>query len=194
MSRPNPTAESAIGGAASVAEPSAPSEELADAGDQSKELQAQPTGTLVTLNSANDILTDVEATEVDEQLLNQFLSKRPMEKFRLVVVDADLLREKIRDAAQAGALEIALFDDDPVRLIADSSEEHHAGWQSGFGTWRGKIEDDEFSTAMFIVSPDGTVDSTIRSPTAGRFKLESIGATSIHLLWKKDANLSIPIH
>jgi len=150
---------------------------------------------LVTIatNNASPILVDVDQSLVDSNILNEYLSKRSIQQYRVVTVDAEALRQEIRDVNQDGVVEIALFDEDPVRLIATDAKEYHSGWQSGFGTWTGKVDGDEFSTVLINVSPDGSVNGTIRSPTSGRIKLESIGPSKYHLLWKKDPNVVIKL-
>jgi len=154
------------------------------------------TPALVTIatNNASPILVDVDQSLVDSNILNEYLSKRSIQQYRVVTVDAEALRQEIRDVDQDGVVEIALFDENPVRLVAADAKEYHSGWQSGFGTWTGKVDGDEFSTVLFSVSPDGTVNGTIRSPTSGRIKLESIGPSKYHLLWKKDPNVVIKLN
>ncbi len=145
-----------------------------------------PDRTLYLEDSVAPLFFDVPESELDHQVLAGFLAARPIGAYRIVRVDSDALRTRIRESADSPEFEIRLLDAEPMPLIAEGSVEHSAGWQSGIGSWIGSVAGDETSRASFVVAPDGTVNGVVRTLKTGRIKIEPIKGTPHHIVWQWD--------
>lgn len=130
------------------------------------------------------IFEDVPESEIDHLLLEEYLKIRPSEVFRVVKVDADLLRTRIRESADRPLMTIQLFGKEPVILTSSYAAEHSEGWKSGIGMWRGSVVGDELSRASFVVGADGSVNGEVMSVESGRVKIEVLKGTAHHIIWK----------
>lgn len=145
-----------------------------------------PERSTLSVGSQRQILRDVSDKNLDHRALESFLTKRPMGAYRIVEIDSNELQARIRESEESSIFEIALISETPVRLIAKSADEFHSGWRTGQSTWLGKVDDDEVSSARFLVAPDSTVNATIRSVEFGRIKIEPIPSTPYHIVWTMD--------
>lgn len=140
--------------------------------------------TVISSTFENPIFSDVDGSQLDHQVVGDFVSKRSIGAYRIVTVNSDVLRSRIREAGSGDSFSIQLLDSNPVKLLAKGSNESSSGWSSGIGSWIGVVEGDEFSRASLMVAPDGTVNGVVRTVEAGRVKIESIKGTPHHLIWQ----------
>lgn len=141
-------------------------------------------GVVVAAEDAARFLADVPEDQIERADLEAFIAKRPLDAYRIVRVDSDVLRALIRKADLQSDFELRLLATSTITLVATHAEEHSTGWQNGFGTWSGRVAGDDYSYAMFAVSPDGSVHGTVRSREAGRIRIEPIPYTPWHIVWR----------
>lgn len=150
------------------------------------ELGTKPERILLTDIFSAPIFSDVPESELDHQTLEGFLGARPIGAYRIVRIDSDGLRTKIRQSNDVPEFNIQLLDSEPMQLRVKVAQEHSAGWQSGLGSWRGTVVGDETSRASFVVAPDATVNGVVRTLRTGRIKIEPIKGTPHHIVWQWD--------
>lgn len=131
------------------------------------------------------LIADVRSSEIDNDLIAQFPSKRRVAEYRVVHIDSDMLRNYIRQLDQEPGL-TARFLAQEIPIIAEGGVEHSAGWQAGFARLGGRVANDPFSTVSLVIGPDGAVSGVVRSPTIGRIKIDPIPGTSQHVIWRRD--------
>lgn len=140
-----------------------------------------------------EIFWDVPADEIDHASLEQYLLDRPIEWYRIIDVNTDLLRTYIRTQDQTPGLQINLVGDHPTTVVVRRAEEHHEGWRAGNASWQGRLADDPASNVSLFVQPDGSLTGVVNSGRTGRIKIESIPGTAHHILWKMLPNVEVEI-
>lgn len=170
-----------------VSRAKAPASSTASVGTEPSETIDDSTKNRKIVVSSSDkdaILVDVPDDQIDHADLEEFIEKRPMDAYRIVHVNSDALRTVVRRVNQQPSFELQLLNTSPVTLVAEDAEEHSSGWQSGLATWRGTVAGADYSYAMFIVSPDGSVNGKVRSRDFGRIAIEPIPNTPYHIVWQ----------
>lgn len=139
---------------------------------------------IFTTSSPDRVFTDVPDASLDHAVIEDFLLRRPLAAYRIVSVNSDLLRERVRNIDTDQTIELALLGSEPQAFVSVGAKEHSEGWQTGFSTWVGQIESDETSRISFVVSPDGSVNGVLQSAESGRIKIEPIKGTPHHIIWQ----------
>ena len=154
---------------------------------------------LAALNSpaseSQPFIQFVDDSEIPADELETFLKKRPVADYRVARINADALRRMLRNAfppasdSIAHTISLSLVDGTLVEVILKDGGESHSGWQSGFASFLGAVEGDQYSTVQCVISPDGSVNLVIR--TAGqRYKLEKTSILPYHVYWSWDPEFS----
>ena len=123
-----------------------------------------------------------------KNVLDTFLENRDIGKYRVVVVDADAIRQVLRDAfspsdgTESPTISLPLVDGALITIELQRGGESHSGWQAGLASFGGKVAGNKFSAVTCVISPDGSVNLTIS--TAGRrYKLEQSTLLPYHIYW-----------
>lgn len=143
-----------------------------------------PGRSLAAESNTSVLFEDVPEIQLDHANLEPFLEKRRIAAYRIVSVNSDVLRSIIRQSGEQPAFQVALLDGPPLTLISIGAIEHSAGWQTGIGTWSGRVEGDETSRASFVIGADGSVNGVVRSRSSGRVKIEPVKNTPHHAIWR----------
>lgn len=147
-----------------------------------------PDRSMVIESSPAPLFSDAPDSELDHHALEDFIRARPISAYRIVRVDSDALRTRIRESATTQSFEVQLLESAPFTLVAKGAKEYASEWQSGHGSWIGVVDGDEFSRASFVVGADGSVNGVIRTLKSGRIKIEPIKGTPHHIIWQWDPN------
>ena len=121
-------------------------------------------------------------------VLSAFLEARHVGDYRVVEVDVDGLRQMIREAyvpsgvSGPPAISLPLIDMSLVKIVLRGGGEEHAGWQTGIATFFGRVAEDEYSSVICVVGPDGSVNLTSRV-NGKRYKLEKASLLPYHVYW-----------
>ena len=142
---------------------------------------------------ASGVFSDVPEEDIEQSLLDDFLSSRPVDKHRVVTVNTDSIREFIRMEGQDASFSIQLFDDEIVTITATGVQEHSSGWQTGMATWLGRVQEYDDSQVQFLITPDGAIDGTITTPRHGRISIDVVKGTPHHVMWTWTEGYSRPI-
>ena len=137
-----------------------------------------------TTPSSDRVFNDVPESSLDHAAIEDFLLKRPLAAYRIVSVNGDLLRERVRNIDAGQSFELVLLGSEPHAFVSVGAKEHSDGWQAGFSTWVGRIESDETSRISFVVSPDGSINGVLQSAEYGRIKIEPVEGTPHHIIWQ----------
>lgn len=135
------------------------------------------------LDEGGQVFLDADAAKIIWPVVREYLSARPIDKYRIVTVDADQIRTHIRAQGSESDFEVSLLDDAKTSLQRSASDEGNDGWQAGIGAWLGHIDSDRESFVQFVLAPDGTINGVLRSSTIGRVEIEPIRGTPHHLMW-----------
>lgn len=123
-----------------------------------------------------------------EAVLYEWLSERQVANYRVVTVDADTLRQLLRDASPTDsdrlAISLPLVDQSLISIEIISGGEWHDGWRSGFASLLGKIAGDELSTVQCVIAPDGSMSLVIRG-AGNRYKLDKTPLLPYHIYWEQ---------
>ena len=154
--------------------------------EHSPELSPSTTDTVVPPSfNGSGFLVPVDASVLDAGVLDDFTRDKPIARLRLVQLNADALLAEIRDETSQ-SFEIELFEDVSLALSL-----YQKGVDPiGFAKWMGKVADDESSTALLIVQPDGKVEGDIITSN-GVFKIETSGVLPYHVVWQMDRDYKI---
>lgn len=131
------------------------------------------------------ILTEVDPALVTDVDLSAVLERKPIKQYKIVRVNANLLRHVIRENDAFTPFELELFEE-RIELFTVDSEERSSGWQSGYAFWRGIIGGTSHSDAFLRINPNGQARGGFQSENLGYVTLESIGESGFHLLWSMD--------
>ncbi len=140
-------------------------------------------------SSAPTLIEFLPDDVLPEAILNDYLSARRVADYRVVTVDADALRQLLRDASpsESDRLEISLPLINQSRILIEirAGGESHDGWQSGFATFVGQVAGNELSTVQCVIAPDGSVSLVIREAGGKRYKLEKTPLLPYHIYWER---------
>ena len=136
-----------------------------------------------TVTEEAQVIRKVGENLLDRAVLDEFFKKKSVAEYEVVTVDADSIREYIRNSNGRKDLQIALIDDYSVAIAPNRSDEYSSGWQSGISTLSGRVAGVTESFATILVSPDGSIRATISVP--GRwYRIESSGQLPYHVVWR----------
>ena len=116
---------------------------------------------------------------------SQSLRRSTPERYRVIRINTNLLREQIRNSEVHRAFTVQLFGE-PITLVSESAIEHTQGWQAGLAIWEGKISDREWSHCTIIIDPNGLVRATFQAEDIGFVTIEALGEGGHHLMWSMD--------
>ena len=140
-------------------------------------------------SSAPTLIAFLPDDVLPEAVLNDFLSARRVADYRVVTVDADALRQLLRDASPSESdwLEISLplINQSRISIEVRAGGESHDGWQSGFATLVGKVAGNELSRVICVIAPDSSVSLIIREAGGKRYKLEKTPLLPYHIYWER---------
>jgi hypothetical protein len=125
---------------------------------------------------------------VSPVVIEEFVRNRPVERYRIVEIDADALRSEIRRAQEAlersdsPILELPLLDGAIVKVELRRTAEYFDSWQTGFATFSGALAGGEYSKVSGRISPDGSVSLYIHAPP-DYFKIEPTSVLPFHVYW-----------
>ena len=111
-------------------------------------------------------------------------------RYRIVRINSDTIRARIRQVENDPSFDIQLFDDEPITLTARTAVEYHEGLYTGIARWSGFREGDARSIASFQVAPDGTVRGNVHTLETGRIAITPIENTQHHMIWQWAENFS----
>ena len=140
----------------------------------------------------DDFVLPVDDDMMDPAVIDAFLSERPISRYRIVKVNSDLLRSRIRRANQVDRFHVRLFTDvdlevQPVGLDVTG---HTEGYASGFDTWSGKIVGEERSSILIIARPDGGVRGIFKTPS-GLFHIFPSDYGDYHFVLEVDPEFTV---
>lgn len=125
---------------------------------------------------------------VSSPVIEEFVGNRPVERYRIVEIDADALRSAIRAAQEAlegsdtATLELPLLDETIVQIELRRAAEHYDSWRSGFASFSGAITGGGYSKISGGIAPDGSVSLYIHAPP-DYFKIEPTSVLPYHVYW-----------
>ncbi len=167
--------------AAQRSEPTGP---VAQAVANQRETPAGPGRADLAVGEPSTLYTVVDTGVISDGVLREFLATQPVERYEIGAVDADFLRNEIR-RPETDYFTLRLMDEYEMTLSPFSRDDYVEGPRTGFARYMGRIVNEDHSSALFVVSPDGTVSGTIRS-SQGFFRIQSTGTPPYHFVWKMD--------
>jgi len=138
--------------------------------------------------SSADVVKFLPDNIVDNDVLDEFIAKRPIKDYRVVEIDVDALRTIIRQAHESiqsstkPTISLPLLDGTAVSIELLQAEEHHESWQSGIASFIGRVVGSEPSSVVCIVGPDGSLSLTMSLPR-DRYKIEKTTLLPYHIYW-----------
>lgn len=126
---------------------------------------------------------DLQENLTQQQL--QELAELPAVAVRLVSVNENELRERIRSAGVDGVLELYLIESEPLQITLSQSAEHHDGWQSGMASLVGRLVGPEASRVQLTVGIDGTVHGHFSYDNT-YIRIGEYSQKGHHLIWSRD--------
>ena len=140
----------------------------------------------------DDIIIPVDDDMMDPAVIDAFLSDRPISRYRIVKVNSDLLRNRIRGNDQIDRFHVRLFSDVDLEVqpVGLDVKEYTEGYASGFGTWSGKVVGEERSSILIIARPDGGVRGIFKTP-GGLFHIFPSDYGDYHFVLEVDPEFSV---
>ena len=125
---------------------------------------------------------------IPHDVLRAFVDARHIGEYRVVEIDTDALRLKIREAHESisasakPTIRFPLVDESVVSIELRTSDEHYDGWQSGMATFIGRVAADEYSSAQCVIGPDGSVSLKILV-MGKRHAIQKTSLLPYHIYW-----------
>lgn len=166
------------------AEPTMPLSE--NHSDVSKEAENSVSGYLEP-----EIFSEVDEAILEKGILKEFLDNHAVERYRIVEVNSDILRSKIRDEFD-NEIVLKLFEDFEIVSVQLQRNENTSGSIAGLSSWIGRVKDDNLSTVILTIRFDGTVRGNIRG-RFGIYKIDPIGQPNSQIIWQKDPSVRAPV-
>ncbi len=139
-------------------------------------------------SSASEVVKFLPDDAIPQDILRDFIDARHIGGYRVVQIDTDALRAIIRDAHESASssakpvISFPLVDGSTVSIELIAAEEHYDGWQSGIGTFIGRVVGDEYSSVQCVLGPDGSVHLTIRT-SGERHAIRKTSLLPYHVYW-----------
>ncbi len=139
-------------------------------------------------SSASEVVKFLPDDAIPQHVLWDFIDARHIGEYRVVQIDTDALRTMIRDARDTApssakpTISLPLVDETMVSIELNAADEHHDGWQSGIGTFIGRVVADEYSSVQCVLGPDGSVHLTIRT-SGERHAIRKTSLLPYHVYW-----------
>lgn len=144
------------------------------------------------LAEGDNIFIDADPSLITGVDFNEFTGQRPYQRFRVVNVNSNHLREYIRNIADREPITLRLIDE-LITLLPVRGEEVADGWRAGYATLNAEIQGAKWSKVSMRIAPGGQVNGYFQSPDIGYVAIESIGDGSEHFIWKMRDDVEISI-
>ena len=154
--------------------------------DISKEVENSVSGYLEP-----EIFSEVDEAILEKGILKEFLDNHAVERYRVVEVNSDILRSKIRDEFD-NEIVLKLFEDFEIVSVPLRRTENTSGPRAGLSSWMGRVKDDNLSVVYLTIGFDGTVTGVIRGPF-GIYKIDPSGQPNSQIIWQKDPSVRAPV-
>lgn len=141
------------------------------------------------------LLTPVPTGELETHVIEKFIDRRSIERFRVVEIDTDTLREIARapdPEQQQFALE--LFPGESFVIQVLRSVEYTSGPRVGLASINGAILGEISGRASVYIAQDDSVTAHIRLLDHGAYELEHSGQSNYHIVWQWDPTVSTKTH
>lgn len=131
------------------------------------------------------VVRPADSSSIPVAELNALLQRKPILDYEIVEINSNLLRERIR---RKGAESFASIDllGQTVTLMTENGTEYVQGPKNGYAVWHGKIKNTVWSYASLRINPSGQVSGEIQGPGIGYVTIESLGESSVHVVWSMD--------
>lgn len=154
--------------------------------DVSKEIENSVSGYIEP-----EIFLEVDEAILEKGILKEFLDNHAVERYRVVEVNSDILRSKIRDEFD-NEIVLKLFEDFEIVSVPFQKTERTSGPTAGISSWIGRVKGDDLSTVILTIGFDGTVRGVIRGPF-GIYKIDPSGQPNSQIIWQKDPSVRAPV-
>ena len=141
------------------------------------------------LSSTGPIFVSVDESLVDDTAIQKMIAGASVNRYRLVEVNTDILREHMRGEKALQDIYLPLFDGLSIMGRPSEAREFHTGQRRGFGTWRGSVNGDGKSLLSIVVAPGGETEIDIISDQ-GNYRVSRITGTPYHLIVDSNLNIS----
>ncbi len=129
-----------------------------------------------------ELFHDVDEAMLDKAILEQFLEKRPVHRYRVVTIDSDSIRSIIRDEYN-NLLPLNLFDDTKLVSYASSKDDYVTGFEAGISAWSGGIIGEEYGSVVLVIDANGMIEGTIRT-SDGYYRITRAGRSPYQFIWQ----------
>lgn len=137
------------------------------------------------------IFSEVDEAILEKSILKEFLDNHAVERYRVVEVNSDILRSKIRDEFD-NEIVLNLFEDFEIVSVPLQRIENTSGPRVGLASWIGRVKGDDLSAVYLTIDIDGTVRGVIRGPF-GIYKIDPSGQPNSQIIWQKDPSVRAPV-